>query len=42
MRRRPVTVPPILYEDNAIIVFDKPAGLLVAPDRWDKTIANLI
>ncbi|MGH8059937.1 MAG: RluA family pseudouridine synthase [Candidatus Entotheonellia bacterium] len=25
----------ILYEDEAILVINKPAGLLVIPDRWD-------
>ena len=35
-------LPPILFEDEHVIAFDKPAGLLVAPDRWDKTAANLI
>jgi RluA family pseudouridine synthase len=34
--------PPILYEDESIIAFDKPSGLLVAPDRWDKDLANLM
>jgi len=32
-----VRLPPIVYEDESIIAFDKPSGLLVAPDRWDKT-----
>ena len=30
-------LPPIIYEDDALIAFDKPSGLLVAPDRWDKS-----
>jgi 23S rRNA pseudouridine1911/1915/1917 synthase len=34
--------PPILFEDDALVAFDKPSGLLVAPDRWDKTRANLM
>jgi 23S rRNA pseudouridine1911/1915/1917 synthase len=25
----------IVYEDNDLLVIDKPAGLLVIPDRWD-------
>jgi RluA family pseudouridine synthase len=33
---------PIVYEDDAMIAFDKPAGLLVAPDRWDKSAVNLM
>lgn len=34
--------PPILYEDEWLIAFDKPANMLVAPDRWDKTRENLM
>lgn len=37
-----MALPPILYEDDAIIAFDKPSGLLVAPDRWDKSRENLM
>ena len=35
-------LPPIIFEDDALIAFDKPSGLLVAPDRWDKTRENLM
>lgn len=35
-------LPPILFEDEAMIAFDKPSGLLIAPDRWDKTRTNLM
>ncbi len=35
-------LPPILFEDDALVAFDKPSGLLVAPDRWDKARANLM
>ncbi len=35
-------LPPILHEDAALIAFDKPSGLLVAPDRWDKERENLM
>lgn len=35
-------IPPILYEDDTLIAFDKPSGMLVAPDRWDKTRENLM
>jgi RluA family pseudouridine synthase len=35
-------LPPILFEDDALVAFDKPSGLLVAPDRWDKTRENLM
>lgn len=31
----------IVYEDASIIAIDKPAGLLVIPDRWDKMRPNL-
>ena len=32
----------VIYEDEAIWAVDKPAGLLVAPDRWDKSRDNLM
>ncbi len=32
----------ILYEDDVLIALDKPAGLLIAPDRWDKGLDNLM
>lgn len=35
-------LPPIVFEDDSLLVFDKPAGLLVAPDRWDKRHENLM
>lgn len=35
-------LPPIVFEDEALVVFDKPSGLLVAPDRWDKKRENLM
>jgi 23S rRNA-/tRNA-specific pseudouridylate synthase len=35
-------LPPIIFEDDALIAFDKPSGLLVAPDRWDKKRENLM
>src|SRR6187399_585882 len=34
-------LPPIVYEDEALVAFDKPSGLLVAPDRWDHGKRNL-
>jgi RluA family pseudouridine synthase len=37
-----MALPPIIYEDDALLVFDKPSGLLVAPDRWDKQGENLM
>jgi 23S rRNA-/tRNA-specific pseudouridylate synthase len=39
---RLMPLPPILYEDDAMIAFDKPSGLLIAPDRWDKQRENLM
>lgn len=39
---RDMALPPIVFEDAALLVFDKPSGLLVAPDRWDKTRENLM
>src|SRR5262245_22179106 len=35
-------LPPIIFEDDSLVAFDKPSGLLVAPDRWDKTRENLM
>ncbi len=37
-----MSLPPVLFEDDAVIAFDKPSGLLIAPDRWDKSRANLM
>lgn len=34
-------LPPVLYEDDALIAFDKPAGLLLSPDRRDRAVENL-
>ena len=41
-RRIPLPLPPIIHEDEHIVAFDKPSGLLVAPDRWDKARENLM
>ncbi len=35
-------LPPILFEDECLIAFDKPSGLLTVPDRWDKDLVSLI
>ena len=35
-------LPPILFEDDTLVAFDKPSGLLVAPDRWDQKRENLM
>lgn len=37
-----MSLPPIIHQDDALIAFDKPSGLLVAPDRWDKSRENLM
>jgi 23S rRNA pseudouridine955/2504/2580 synthase/23S rRNA pseudouridine1911/1915/1917 synthase len=34
-------VVPVLYEDDALLVVHKPAGVLTVPDRWDPQAANL-
>lgn len=33
---------PICYEDRSVLVIDKPAGWLVAPDDWVNTRRNLV
>ena len=35
-------LPPIIHEDEDLIAFDKPSGLPVASDRWDKARENLM
>ena len=35
-------LPPVLFEDDAVIAFDKPGNLLPAPDRRDKSQENLL
>jgi len=35
-------LPPVLFEDDVVIAFDKPSGLLIAPDRRDKSRENLM
>jgi RluA family pseudouridine synthase len=35
-------LPPVAFEDDALVAFNKPSGLLIAPDRWDKTKVNLM
>ncbi|MFA6962856.1 MAG: RluA family pseudouridine synthase [Opitutaceae bacterium] len=35
-------IPPVIYEDDTLIAFNKPSGMLVAPDRWDKARENLM
>jgi RluA family pseudouridine synthase len=41
-KTRVPSLPAVIYEDECVIAFDKPSGLLIAPDRWDKTKANLM
>jgi len=38
---KPVILPQIMFEDTEIVVLNKPAGLLVLPDRYDPSIPNL-
>jgi 23S rRNA pseudouridine1911/1915/1917 synthase len=35
-------LPPVIFEDETLVAFDKPSGMLVAPDRWDKQRENLM
>ncbi len=35
-------LPPVIFEDDTLVAFDKPSGLPVAPDRRDKGHANLM
>ena len=35
-------LPPVIFEDDSLIAFDKPSGMLVAPDRWDKKRENMM
>ncbi len=35
-------LPDVIFEDETMIAFDKPSGMLVAPDRWDKTRENVM
>jgi len=37
-----MNIPPILFEDDTLIAFDKPSGLPVAGDRRDKVTDNLM
>ncbi|MDP2989378.1 MAG: pseudouridine synthase, partial [Kiritimatiellota bacterium] len=42
MAKTPFYLPPILFEDECLIAFDKPSGLLTVPDRWNKARSDLI
>lgn len=35
-------LPPVLFEDDHLIAFNKPSGLLCVPDRWNKQLPNLM
>lgn len=35
-------LPPVIFEDECLIAFDKPSGLAIAPDRRDKSGVNLM
>jgi 23S rRNA pseudouridine1911/1915/1917 synthase len=41
MKREPDS-PDILFEDDSILALNKPDGLLISPDRWDKDLPNLM
>ncbi len=41
-KTRVPSLPPVIFEDESLIAFDKPSGLLIAPDRWDKSRENLM
>jgi RluA family pseudouridine synthase len=34
-------IPAVVFEDDEILVLNKPSGLLVLPDRYDPTVSNL-
>jgi RluA family pseudouridine synthase len=38
----PAALPPVVFEDDWLIAFNKPSGLRVAPDRWDKELPCLM
>jgi RluA family pseudouridine synthase len=42
MKKSRDPLPTILFEDDVLVAFDKPSGLLVAPDRWDKEQEDLM
>ena len=35
-------LPPVIYEDDTLMAFDKPSGMLVAPTRWEKQRTSLM
>jgi RluA family pseudouridine synthase len=35
------TCVPILYEDRSVLAIDKPAGWILAPEKWNRTSRNL-
>jgi 23S rRNA pseudouridine955/2504/2580 synthase/23S rRNA pseudouridine1911/1915/1917 synthase len=39
---RHTSAPVVLYEDDDLLVIDKPAGLLVIPDRWQATKPTVV
>lgn len=41
-QKKRVHLPPVIYEDDRLIAFDKPSGMLVAPDRWNKERGCLV
>ena len=37
-----MVLPPVIYEDDTLVAFDKPGGLSVAPDRGEKARVYLM
>lgn len=35
-------LPTVLFEDDALIAFDKPSGMLIVPDQRDRAKENLV
>ena len=42
MAKKSSSLPPVLFEDEYLIAFDKPSGLLTVPDRWNKARSDLV
>ena len=42
MAKPQLYLPPVLFEDECLIAFDKPSGLLTVSDRWDKARSDLL
>jgi len=42
MKTQPTPLPPVLFEDDYLIAFDKPSGLIMAPDPREKDKLSLV